>query len=363
MKRSAQWIGKLFHRTTPLTGFISVDPYRFYPGSPIDVDSSFYREQYGTCFYRPRWWNYSEMEFTSMWIDPSRTLDFRTRERLTGELFLPILEDIARRFSFRGYADEYFRSPTYKQLDFFRPRARIRTISHFYLWQQLTGRDFADIRLDPEVGELLKQERRQTLQDVIKRFGPFSQSLEYALIDVPRERFTVEKYLWESTGDRTLPLLSDNTSTLSAIHAYAVNYRLLDLSEGDYFLELGGGTGYGAAVAARLVTERGKVRTVEIEPQLAELAKHYLKEVKNVEVMSGEVDLEEVVKEGFNKILFCYAIDELPDVLDLLPVNSRLAAPVRSSEGKQILTLVEKTQSGTRITQHGPVLYVADKSE
>ena len=363
MKRSAQWIGKLFHRTSPLTGFLSVDPYRFYPGSPIDVDSSFYQDHYGTCFYRPRWWNYSEMEFTSMWIDPSHTLDFRTRERMTVELFLPILEDIAQRFSYHGYAEEYFRSPTSKQFDYLRPQARIRIISHFYLWQELTGRGSGDIRQDPEVVELLKQGRRQTLNDVIKRFGPISQSLEHALIEVPRERFVAEKYLWESTGDRTIPLLPDNTSTLSAIHAYAVNYRLLDLSAGDYFLELGGGTGYGAAVAAQLVTEQGKVRTVEIEPQLGEMAKHYLKEFKNVEVTAGEVDLKEVIKEGFNKILFCFVLDELPDVLDLLPVNSRLAAPVRSSEGKQILTLVEKTQTGTRISEHGPVLYVADKSE
>jgi protein-L-isoaspartate(D-aspartate) O-methyltransferase len=363
MVRSAQWIHELFRCTEPLTGFLSVDPYRFYPGSPIDVNSSYYEEHYGTCFYRPRWWNYSEPEFTSMWIDPSRSLDFRTRERMMAELFLPILEYIARKFSYKGYAEEQFRIPTKHQLRYLQPLVRIRTISNFYLWQQLTGRKNGDVRLDPEVVELLKQERTRTLQDVIKHFGPISQSLQHALIEVPRERFVEEKYLWKSAGDRTLPLLPENTSTLSAIHAYAVNYRLLDLSEGDCFLELGGGTGYGAAVAAQLVTERGKVRTVEIEPQLAELAVTNLKEFKNVEVTPGKVDLKQIVKEGYNKILFCYVLDELPDILDLLPVNSRLAAPVRSSEGKQILTLVEKTQTGTHISQHGPVLYVADKSE
>jgi protein-L-isoaspartate(D-aspartate) O-methyltransferase len=363
LERSAQWIHKLFTRTSPLSGFLSVDPYRFYPGSPIDVNSSFYEERYGTRFYRPRWWNYSEPEFTSMWIDPSRSLDFRTRERMMAELFLPILQDIARCFSYNGYAHEYFRAPTIHQLKYLQPFSRVRTIANFYLWQQLTGRDESDARQDPEAAELLKQARSETLKEIIKQFGPISQPLEDALIDVPRERFVEEKYLWESAKDRTLPLLPDSSSTLSAIHAYAINYRILDLNPGDRFLELGGGTGYGAAVAAQLVTEQGKVKTVEIEKPLAELAELNLKEFKHVEVTAGESDLKQLAKEGYNKILFCYALDELPDIIDFLPVNSKLLTPVRSAEGSQILTLVEKTETGTHISQHGPVRYVADKSK
>ncbi|MCP4152962.1 MAG: hypothetical protein GY757_34840, partial [bacterium] len=74
------------------------------------------------------------------------------------------------------------------------------------------------------------------------------------------------------------------------------------------------------------------------------------------------VDLKEQLREGFNKILYCYAVDGLPDVGGFLPLNGRMLVPLRTGNGEQQLTLVEKTEKGVHISQCGSVLYVADKS-
>lgn len=363
MERSAQWITGFFKNTSPLTGFLAVDPYRFYPGSPIDHNRSYYEKEFGTVFHWPQWWNYSEPDFTATWIDPSRSLDFRTRERMTAELFMPVIHHIAENFSFDGYAADYYKRSSLSPLEYFRNRNRVRTIRLSYLWEGLTGGEKRDARLDKEAAALLKEERTRSIDNIIKQSGPLHPELRQALIDVPRERFVDEEYLKDSARDTTLPLLPDNSSTISAIHAYAVNYKYLELQPGDNFLELGGGTGYGAAIASRLVSPEGKVKSLEIEPALVEKGKANLREYPNAEIVCrGETDLAKETAEGFNKILYCYALDKLPRGLDTLPLGGRLLAPVRSEKGKQMLTMVEQTVTGIKITPLQTVLYVADKT-
>jgi len=52
--------------------------------------------------------------------------------------------------------------------------------------------------------------------------------------------------------------------------------RLLDVAPGQRILEIGAGTGYNAAVLARLVGEHGAVTTVDIDAELAALAREHL---------------------------------------------------------------------------------------
>ncbi len=90
LRRSAAFAADLFLHTPGLTGFLSVDPFRFYPGSLVDKRLGDYAAAFGTRVHRPRWWNYSEQAFTSEWVDPSAELDYRRRESLTARLFGPI---------------------------------------------------------------------------------------------------------------------------------------------------------------------------------------------------------------------------------------------------------------------------------
>lgn len=358
LARSAAYCETLFGRHTRSTGFLSVDPYRFYPGSPIDRELASYEERYGTRVHRPRWWDYSEPSFNAGWVDPSRSLDYRTRERLTRELFGPLVRDVHRRFGYDGAAADYFRRSTEEQVDLMRDAAQLPHIRDFCLWRRLTGQSNEDARTDPEAVTLLARERRRVVDELLVGWD-VSDELRSALVEEPRERYVDEEHLASAWRDVALPLPGGGPSTLSAIHAYAVNYQLLALSPGDRLLELGGGAGYGAALAARVVGETGWVRSVELDAGLSAMAREHLSRWSWAEVEVGPATW----REGFNKVVFCFAVDRVdPAYLEGLPIGGRLLAPVLKADGQQSLTLWVRDADGTRSSEHDEVVYGLDRA-
>ena len=86
---------------------------------------------------------------------------------------------------------------------------------------------------------------------------------------MPRERFVRPGDVDRSTEDMPLPLDDEGLATVSAPHAYLLSFRLLGLAPGDALVELGSGTGYGAALASFIVGPHGRVLTIEIDPSNA----------------------------------------------------------------------------------------------
>ncbi|NQT88858.1 radical SAM protein, partial [bacterium] len=359
LERSAQFTADLFLGADRLTGFLSVDPFRFYPGSPVDRRLDDYAERFGTRVHRPRWWNYSEQAFTSEWVDPSSALDYRRREALTARLFGPIADGIAERFAYNGPAADYFRRSVTRSQAELAPATRLRTMASYHLWRRLTGSEASRLTDDAEAAPLFRQARADSLAHIEETWDtPIAPRLRDALLDEPRERYAPEEHAADSWRDVALPLLDDDSSTLSALHAYVVNYTLVDLREGDCLLEVGTGTGYGAAIAARVVGENGGVATFEVNTALADQARENLRSYANVSVRCGNA-LAETELPPFNKALFTCAVGRVPDAyLEALPEGGRIAAPLTTEDGEQELTLIERTDGELVITEHGPVRYV-----
>ncbi|HUT34347.1 MAG TPA: radical SAM protein [Planctomycetota bacterium] len=354
LHRSAAFAAELFLRMPGLTGFLSVDPFRFYPGSLVDKRLADYAAAFGTRVHRPRWWNYSEQAFTSEWVDPSAELGYRRREALTARLFGPIADGIAKRFAYAGPASDYFRRSVAHAQRLFEPPARLSTLADYRLWRCLTGQSRATFAADREAKALFRQARRDTLAAM----GRGSPRIAAALVAEPRERYVPPEHALESWRDAVVPLTGDGRSTLSALHAYLVNYTLLELGEGDRLLEAGSGTGYGAAVAARLVGARGRVVTFEVVPELARQAHRNLARRRNVRVVCGDAFAVERLPR-FNKAVLTCAVARVPRrLLDALPEGGRLVAPVGRGGGNQTLTLFVRRGSRIHATQHGPVRYV-----
>ena len=188
--------------------------------------------------------------------------------------------------------------------------------------------------------------------------GPFPPALMRALEDVPRERFVRADDEHRAEIDAPLPLDDSGEATVSAPHAYLLSYRLLDLREGDRLLELGGGSGYGAALAAEVVGARGTVRTVEIDEALAERARALLAERPNVRVERGDAADAAPFFAECNKVVGAFAVHALPSAwLDALRPGAVLVAPVGGAT--QRLVRVERRASGAlETTEHGAVRYV-----
>jgi protein-L-isoaspartate(D-aspartate) O-methyltransferase len=164
----------------------------------------------------------------------------------------------------------------------------------------------------------------------------------------------------ETCRDVSIPLAADGDATVSALHAYLVNYALLDLQAGDHLVEVGGGTGYGAALAARIVGPDGRVTTYEIQPELAAAAERNLRGRKNVTVRCTD-GLASAALPEVNKVVFACAMRRLPDqYLDALPEHGRLVVPLSVDDGggRQILTRFMRIDGELHVSEHGSVRYV-----
>lgn len=291
LRNSAAWLERLFVRQRGTTGFLSIDPFRLYPGSPIDADRGYYEQKFGTRFHRPHWWDDGDPAFLSEWVDPSEGLDWRRREALQHELLVPVLAQVEQHFVYRGSAREYFLRAVREQLQFCAPRQRLYDYDRYYAWQSYLGR-----RRAAQVGRYQHAElaqcahvlRGESLPQVAAAAGiELNTPVMAAIADVPRERFVPIDRIAESIRDTTVPLDDSGQATLSAMHAYARAFDLLAVGEGDRVLDLGAGSGYGSALLARLVGSSGRVVAVELDPRLVAAAQDALGDAA-VELVAGD---------------------------------------------------------------------------
>jgi protein-L-isoaspartate(D-aspartate) O-methyltransferase len=205
---------------------------------------------------------------------------------------------------------------------------------------------------------------RLPLVDSIERqLGPFDPRHLAALLEVPRERFVRDEHVERSAEDTPLPLDDEGLATISAPHAYVLSYRLLELSPGDSLVELGAGSGYGAALAAFIVGREGSVLTFEIDQKLAEWAARTLAAEPNVKVVHADAMTSAAEWGRAKKVVATFAVSELPEPwLDALPEGGRLVAPVGPRDRDQRLVLASRQHGRIVQTEHGAVRYVKNRS-
>jgi protein-L-isoaspartate(D-aspartate) O-methyltransferase len=177
-----------------------------------------------------------------------------------------------------------------------------------------------------------------------------------AMAAVPRHLFVPAALLGEAYGDHALPIGHGQTITQAANVARAA--ELAALTPAARVLEVGTGSGYQAAVLARLSRW---VFSLERIADLAKGAVHLLKALGvanvSVKVFDGSYGWSEHAP--YDAILVAAAAPEVPDPLVAqLAVGGRLVIPVGSA-GRQRLLVVRKLPNGrTRTEDAGEVAYV-----
>jgi protein-L-isoaspartate(D-aspartate) O-methyltransferase len=363
LRRSAAFLERVFLGDPRGTmGFLSVDPFRLYPGSPIDEEREDWEQRTGMRAHRYPWWNDGDQGFLSEWVDPSASLDFARARALKHLLFDPIVRAIPARFAYQGPARDYFERAISEQVALASDRARLADLGLWHLWQGLTGRDGGDARRtlagDADLALAARGARGATLDAAgIQPSTPIGR----ALLDVPRERFVRLEDVGSSADDTPLSLDAGGAATVSAMHAYAAAYAALGLSAGDALVDLGGGTGYGAAVAAAVVGPGGRVLTVEIDADLAREARDNLSSTANVEVVHASA--HEVDRwRGARKVYAGFAQPAVPEAwIDALAEGGVLVAPVGAGR-EQTLVRIARSPAGVVTERLGPVLYVPDRA-
>jgi protein-L-isoaspartate(D-aspartate) O-methyltransferase len=178
------------------------------------------------------------------------------------------------------------------------------------------------------------------------------------MADVPRHRFVEGVRLSDAYADRPLPI--GNGQTISQPFVVALMAEAAQLSAGDRVLEVGTGSGYGAAVLGSVVGPTGQVVSVERLAPLAEAARRHLAAatVDNVEVVLGDGTTGWPAGAPWDAVVVTAGGPVVPDdLVAQLARGGRLVMPV-GDRRRQELVRVRRTDDGATTEELGPVVFV-----
>ncbi len=159
--------------------------------------------------------------------------------------------------------------------------------------------------------------------------GHISEQVLDAMGRVPRHLFVRESDRANAYED--YPLSIGHGQTISAPHMVGIMCSLLEIEKGMKILEIGGGSGYHAAVLAELTGPGGMVYAIERVTELAEFARNNIRNAgyKNVVVTAGDGTLGLSEHAPYDCITVACAAPAVPQPLvDQLKRGGRMTIPI-----------------------------------
>jgi len=186
----------------------------------------------------------------------------------------------------------------------------------------------------------LDQQRNGMVDTQIVARGIRDPRVLAAMRDVPRHLFVPEKFRARAYEDHPVPIGCGQT--ISQPYIVAIMTELLAVTPGDHILEIGAGSGYQAAILARLAAS---VVSVERHEVLAEQAQACLEELgcTNATVVCGDGSLGYPEAAPYDAIIVTAACPHVPPALkEQLCPGGRLVCPTGSRDLQQLLSIVRE---------------------
>ena len=201
-----------------------------------------------------------------------------------------------------------------------------------------------------------KKQREKMVSDQIEDRGIHDQQVLRAMREVERHWFVPENNRSNSYEDRPLGIGYGQTISQPYIVAYMT--EMLKLQPNYRVLEIGTGSGYQAAVLAKIVRE---VYTIEIVTQLGDSAAARLKRLgyKNISVKNADGYHGWTENAPFDAIMVTAAAEFIPPpLIQQLKDGGRMIIPIGSPYLTQWLMLVEKKNGKMTTKRLIPVSFV-----
>jgi len=184
----------------------------------------------------------------------------------------------------------------------------------------------------------------EMIWEIKENYGLNSPRVFKAMLQIPREKFVEGKY--KDLAYKDTPISIGFGQTMSQPYTVAFMTHLLASSiknqVSSKVLEIGTGSGYQAAVLSQLFS---KVYTVEIIPELADMAKKTLKDLgyKNVIVKQGSGEGGWPEQAPFEAIIVTAAteIKFVRDFFNQLKVGGVLVAPLGKADGSEMTRITK----------------------
>ena len=176
-----------------------------------------------------------------------------------------------------------------------------------------------------------------------------------AMIEVPRHEFVPLEHRSAAYWNTPLPL--GHGQTISQPLIVALMTELLQLAKTDKVLEVGTGSGYQAAILSVLA---GEVYTIEIVPELGEMARGNLERLgySNVSTKIGDGYQGWAEHAPFDAIIVTAAPDHPPPpLIEQLRPGGRMVIPVGGFDQK-LMVLAKHVDGTATTTIIAPVRFV-----
>src|SRR3954468_12614045 len=177
--------------------------------------------------------------------------------------------------------------------------------------------------------------RKRMVERQLRGRGIEDERVLAAMTEVPRERFLPPEVQDDAYRDGAVAI--GEGQTMSQPWIVACMTALLGLDGDERVLEVGTGSGYGAAVLSRCCAE---VVTIERHEALAQRAAAVLQELSyaNVEVRTGDGTQGAADRAPFGGALVTAVADERPPaaIADQLVPGAALVCPVRDRQGEHL---------------------------
>jgi len=157
------------------------------------------------------------------------------------------------------------------------------------------------------------------------------------------------------------PMSIGEGQTISAPHMVGIMLEALDLAENQKILEVGGGSGYHAALVGEIVGEGGMVYSIERIEKLALKAKHAVERIglsERVRIIVGDGSLGYPEHAPYDRIFVTCAAPTIPPPLtDQLDEGGKLLIPVGGTY-LQDLVLATKKRNKIKRKSYGGCVFV-----
>jgi protein-L-isoaspartate(D-aspartate) O-methyltransferase len=180
---------------------------------------------------------------------------------------------------------------------------------------------------------------RNAMVDAWGEYGlSFSGPVEQAMREVPRHLFLPEFALGVAYGERAVVTHKETSGTAlssaSAPGTVAEMLDQLDVRPGHRILEIGAGTGYNAALLARLAGPAGHVTAIDIIPDVADSAARHLLAAGygSVDVICGDGMLGHARNAPYDRIIVTAGASDIPPAwTGQAAPGARMVVPLRVS--------------------------------
>jgi protein-L-isoaspartate(D-aspartate) O-methyltransferase len=199
-------------------------------------------------------------------------------------------------------------------------------------------------------------ERRMQFVFALRSHGVTNPDVLKAMEATPRAEFIEGVFRERALEDTPLPIACGQT--ISQPSVVGLMTQALEVTKRCKVLEIGTGSGYQAAILARLAR---RVYTIERHRRLGRAARALFErlDLHNITVVIGDGALGLPEQAPFDRVIITAAAEDPPKLLlDQLRVGGIMVLPVGQSHAVQTLLKIVKTESGLDYTDLGAVRFV-----